>query len=198
MFAKFINLFKVKEDETLNYMNSDLYAKRSKTILRDPLNQEDEDDFFRRLDEEKATIESFNTHKEEKTARESVLKKMHQCMKEKDWNPKHHLKLLIAIALIIAVTAVTIIVLHETPNPLIGKWKPLGKNIFLPTGDIEFTKDKVHAMGSNTPVKYDIEKHAIEVIDLTNQMRLTFVIKDEKTIECTILGVKTTYKKADK
>ncbi|MDD2383119.1 MAG: hypothetical protein PHN18_02920 [Sulfurospirillaceae bacterium] len=205
MFAKFIRLFKVKEDTTLDYMDPDKLLKPNKKVLRDPLNQEDEDAFFRELDAERDALESFEAqdkiplfNEEEAPFRESVLKKMRQCMQEKDWNPKHHPKLLLSIAFILSATALTIFILHETPNPLLGKWKPLGKNIFLPTGDIEFSKDKVQAMGNSTPVKYDIEEHSIEVIDLTTKMRLTFFIKDEKNIELTILGVKTSYKKADK
>ena len=205
MFAKFIQLFKVKEDETLNYMNSEPVQKPKNKAFKDSLSQEDEDEFFRELDEERDALESFNAQKETPpmdlkldTSRESVLQKMRQCMQEKDWNPKHHPRILLAIAFIIVATALTIFILHETPNPLIGKWRPLGKNIFLPTGDIEFSKEKVHAMGNNTPVKYNIEEQSVEVIDLTTQMHLTFYFKDEKTIECTILGVKTSYKKADK
>lgn len=205
MFAKFIHLFKVKEDETLKYMNSDTVQKPKNKVFKDPLSQEDEDEFFRELDEERDAFESFNAQEKTPpmdlkldTSRESVLKKMRQCMQERDWNPKHHPRILLAIAFIIVATALTIFILHETPNPLIGKWRPLGKNIFLPTGDIEFSKDQVHAMGNNTPVKYNIEEHSIEVIDLTTQMHLMFYLKDEKNIECTILGVKTSYKKADK
>lgn len=205
MFAKFLHLFKVKEDTTLDYMDPDKLLNSKKKVLKDPLNQEDEDAFFRELDAERDALESFEAqdkiphiNMEEASSRESVLKKMRQCMQEKDWNPKHHPKVLLSIAFIFIATALTIFILHETPNPLIGKWKPLGKNIFLPTGDIEFSKDKVQAMGNSTPVKYDIEEHSIEVIDLTTKMRLTFFIKDEKNIELTILGVKTSYKKADK
>lgn len=204
MFTKFLNLFKVKEDETLNYMSSDKLFKPKKQVLRDPLNQDDEDEFFRELEEEKTLIENYKEEKvshnnlKNDSSRESILKKMRHCMQEKDWNPKHHPKLLIAIAVVLIASAITIVVLHETPNPLIGKWKPLGKNIFLPTGDIEFSKDKVQAMGNSTPVKYDIDEHSIEVIDLITNMRLIFVVKDDKNIECTILGVKTSYKKADK
>ena len=205
MFAKFIHLFKVKEDETLRYMNSESVQKPKDKVLHDPLSQEDEDEFFRELDEERDALESFKAQEETPpmdlkldTSRESVLQKMRQCMQERDWNPKHHPRILIAIAFIIVATTLTIFILHETPNPLIGKWRPQGKNIFLPTGDIEFSKDKVHAMGNTTPVKYDIDEHSITVIDLTSKMRLTFYIKDEKNIECTILGVKTSYKKSDK
>ncbi len=205
MFAKFIHLFKVKEDETLNYINSDTLIKPHTKASKDPLSQEDEDEFFRELDEERDAFAHFKAHEETPhidlkidTSRESVLQKMRQCMQEKDWNPKHHPRILLAVAFIIVATALTIFILHETPNPLIGKWRPLGKNIFLPTGDIEFSKEKVHAMGNNTPVKYNIEEQSVEVIDLTTQMHLTFYFKDEKTIECTILGVKTSYKKADK
>ncbi|MDD3343462.1 MAG: hypothetical protein PHR87_07805 [Sulfurospirillaceae bacterium] len=205
MFAKFIHLFKVKEDETLRYMNSEAIQKPKEKTVHDPLSQEDEDAFFRELNEDREALEHFNAQEtippmdlKLDTSRESVLKKIHQCMQEKDWNPKHHPKILLTIAFVLIATALTIFILHETPNPLIGKWRPLGKNIFLPTGDIEFSKDYVHAMGNNTPVKYNIEEHSIEVIDLTTQMRVTFKLKDEKNVECTILGVKTLYKKADK
>ena len=205
MFAKFLNLFKVKEDETLNYMNSEKLFNPKKETFRDPLNQDDEDEFFRELDEEKILLESLKiaeetpkTSQKDTPSRESILRKMHHCMQEKDWNPKHHPKLLIAITVVFLASTIAIIALHETPNPLIGKWKPLGKNIFLPTGDIEFSKDKVQAMGNSTPVKYDIEEHFIDVIDLTTNRHLTFYIKDDKNIECNILGVKTSYKKADK
>ncbi len=205
MFTKFLSLFKVKEDETLNYMSAEKLFKPKKQILRDPLNQDDEDEFFRELEAEKylrenSTVSETTTpiNPKNNPHRESILKKMRQCMQEKDWNPKHHPKLLIAITVILVASALTIVALHETPNPLIGKWKPLGKNIFLPTGDIEFGKDKVQAMGNSTPVKYDINERSIEVIDLTTNMRLTFLLKDDKNIECTILGVKTSYKRADK
>lgn len=205
MFAKFLNLFKVKEDETLNFMNSEKLFKPKKQILRDPLNQDDEDEFFRELEEERNLLENLKVSEKkpeinpnDAPSRESILKKMRHCMQEKDWNPKHHPKLLIAITLIVLASIITIIALRETPNPLIGKWKPLGKNIFLPIGEIEFSKDKVQTMGNSTPVKYDIEKNSIEVINLISKEHLTFYIKDDKNIECTILGVKTSYKKVDK
>jgi hypothetical protein len=91
------------------------------------------------------------------------------------------------------------IALHETPNPLIGKWQPQKKsNIFAPTGDIEFQKDKILANGISTPIQYTIEKQYVEVTDLNTKMRIPFYITNEKTIELNLLGIKTTYKKIEK
>ncbi|MCD8478151.1 MAG: hypothetical protein LRY68_09955 [Sulfurospirillum sp.] len=86
--------------------------------------------------------------------------------------------------------------MHETPNPLIGKWQPQKKsNIFIPTGDVEFQKEKILANGVSTPIEYTIENTYIEVVDLQTKTRIRFDLKDEKTIELNLLGVKTTYKK---
>lgn len=206
MFKKFINLFKVKEDDTLNYMDPHKILKTKRPPLRDPLNQEDEDAFFRELEEEQELFERLEHNESQKTSasqpqpsRESVLRKMRQCMQEKDWNPKHHPKIILGIALLGIATIITFIALHETPNPLIGKWQPQKKsNIFVPTGDIEFKKDQFSANGGSVPVKYDIEDGYVEVVDINTKIRIPFYIKDDKIIECTILGVKTSYKRVEK
>lgn len=204
MFSKFMKFFEVKEDDTLDYMDPDKLLKKKKRVLKDPLNQDEEDEFFRQLEEEEQMSERQTIRKEPHVApqqtipRESVLEKMHQCMKEKDWNPKHHPKIIIGGICVLIGVIILAIALHETPNPLIGKWRPQGKNIFPPTGDIEFAKDKVQMMGVTTTIKYDIDPAKINVIDPTNEITIVFNIKDAKTIESNILGVKTTYKKVEK
>lgn len=119
-------------------------------------------------------------------------------MKERDWNPKHHPKIIIGGICLLIGTIILAIALHETPNPLIGKWRPQGKNVFPPTGDIEFSKDKVQMMGMTTTIKYDINPSKINLIDPNTETTIVFNIKDAKTIENTIFGVKTTYKKVEK
>lgn len=225
MFSKFMKFFEVKEDDTLNYMNPDKLTKTKQQPLKDPLNQDDEDEFFRQLEEEKRAAErkkasyeddfddfqelkitppnrqkaSTHTPPPEPQQRESVLKKMRQCMQERDWNPKHHPKIIVGIACTLIGSVILALLLRETPNPLLGKWQPQKKsNIFVPTGDIEFKKDQLLANGVTTPIKYNIEKQYVEVIDLTSKMHIPFYITGDKTIELNLLGVKTTYKKLDK
>lgn len=200
-----MKFFEVKEDETLDYMDPDKLLKNKKRILKDPLNQEDEDEFFRQLEEENNVLERQNVRPEPRIQpknqpnRESVLEKMRQCMKERDWNPKHHPRIVIGAAAVLIGTVIMAIALHETPNPLIGKWQPQKKsNIFAPTGDIEFQKDKILANGISTPIQYTIEKQYVEVTDLNTKMRIPFYITNEKTIELNLLGIKTTYKKIEK
>ncbi|WP_263832596.1 hypothetical protein [Sulfurospirillum oryzae] len=203
MFSKFMKFFEVKEDETLDYMDPDKLQKNKKKVLKDPLNQEDEDEFFRQLEEENA-YESQKVYQEPRVevhqaaTRESVLEKMRQCMKERDWNPKHHPKIVLGIATALIGSVILVFALRETPNPLIGKWRPTGKNIFLPVGDIEFTKDKIQALNITTMVKYDIDPTKINVIDPATNTGITFYITGDKTIETNLLGVKTTYKKVEK
>jgi|GEM_PF-754779 len=205
MFSKFMKFFEVKPDETLDYMDPDKLLKNKKRVLKDPLNQEDEDEFFRQLEEENSVLERQNVRPEPRIQpknqpnRESVLEKMRQCMKERDWNPKHHPRIVIGAAAVLIGTVIMAIALHETPNPLIGKWQPQKKsNIFAPTGDIEFQKDKILANGISTPIQYTIEKQYVEVTDLNTKMRIPFYITNEKTIELNLLGIKTTYKKIEK
>lgn len=200
-----MKFFEVKPDETLDYMDPDKLLKNKKRILKDPLNQEDEDEFFRQLEEENSVLERQNVRPEPRIQpknqpnRESVLEKMRQCMKERDWNPKHHPRIVIGAAAVLIGTVIMAIALHETPNPLIGKWQPQKKsNIFAPTGDIEFQKDKILANGISTPIQYTIEKQYVEVTDLNTKMRIPFYITNEKTIELNLLGIKTTYKKIEK
>jgi hypothetical protein len=186
-------------------MDPDKLLKNKKRILKDPLNQDDEDEFFRQLEEENNVLERQNVRPEPRIQpknqpnRESVLEKMRQCMKERDWNPKHHPRIVIGAAAVLIGTVIMAIALHETPNPLIGKWQPQKKsNIFAPTGDIEFQKDKILANGISTPIQYTIEKQYVEVTDLNTKMRIPFYITNEKTIELNLLGIKTTYKKIEK
>ena len=199
-----MKFFEVKEDNTLDYMNPDKLLKKKKQVLKDPLNQEDEDEFFRQLEEEDHVFEHQNTHQEphrgssQNASRESVLKKMSQCMKERDWNPKHHPKMIIGGVCLLIGIGILAIALHETQNPLIGKWRPQGKNIFLPVGDIEFAKEKVQALNITTMVKYDIDDTKVNVIDPTTNTGITFYLTGDKTIESNLLGVKTTYKKVEK
>ena len=200
-----MKFFEVKPDETLDYMDPDKLLKNKKRILKDPLNQENEDEFFRQLEEENSVLERQNVRPEPRIQpknqpnRESVLEKMRQCMKERDWNPKHHPRIVIGAAAVLIGTVIMAIALHETPNPLIGKWQPQKKsNIFAPTGDIEFQKDKILANGISTPIQYTIEKQYVEVTDLNTKMRIPFYITNEKTIELNLLGIKTTYKKIEK
>lgn len=204
MFSKFMKFFEVKEDETLDYMDPDKLHKNKKNALKDPLNQEDEDEFFRQLEEEDRQFEHQNIRQEARIdprnsiPRESVLEKMRQCMQERDWNPKHHPKIVIGGIAVLLGFVIIAIALHETPNPLIGKWRPQGKNIFLPVGDIEFTKEKIQVLNVTTMVKYDIDDTKVSVIDSTTNTGITFYITNDKTIETNLLGVKTTYKKIEK
>lgn len=199
-----MKFFEVKEDATLDYMDPDKLLRKKKRVLKDPLNQEEEDEFFRQLEVVESAFERPNINEEprreprQKIPRESVLKKMSQCMKERDWNPKHHPKIIIGGVCLFIGVVILAIALHETPNPLIGKWRPQGKNIFLPVGDIEFAKDKVQALNITTMVKYDIDDTKINVIDTTTNTGVTFYITSDKTIETNLLGVKTTYKKVEK
>ena len=195
----------MKPDETLNYMDPDKLLKNKTRILKDPLAQEDEDEFFRRMEQEDQKFERDykspepQTFSENTVSRESVLNKMYHCMKERDWNPKHHPKIIIGAGVVLLIVIITAIALHETPNPLLGKWQPQKKsNIFIPTGDIEFQKDKILANGISTPIQYTIEDHHVDVIDLNTKMRIPFSITSEKTIELNLLGIKTTYKKVEK
>lgn len=204
MFSKFMKFFEVKEDETLDYMDPDKLLKNKPKALKDPLNQEDEDEFFRQLEEEDRQFEHQNIRQEPRmtpknsASRESALEKMRQCMQERDWNPKHHPKILMGVAAVIIGSVIVAIALHETPNPLIGKWRPQGKNIFLPVGDIEFAKEKIQMLNVTTMVKYSIDDTKITVIDPTTNTGITFYITNDKTIETNLLGVKTTYKKIEK
>ena len=204
MFSKFMKFFEVKPDVTLDYMDPDILLKHKKRVLKDPLNQEDEDEFFRQLERDEQFVEHENIRQEPRkipqndATRESVLKKMRQCMQERDWNPKHHPRIVVTIACVLIGSVIVAMVLYEAPNPLIGKWKPQGKNVFPPTGDIEFSKDKVHTMGVTTSVKYKIDHATITLIDPSTNTRITFVVKDDKNIESNLLGVKTLYKKVDK
>ena len=204
MFSKFMKFFEVKEDETLDYMDPDKLHKNKTQALKDPLNQADEDEFFRQLEEEDRQFEYQKIHQEPRMApkneasRESVLKKMRQCMQERDWNPKHHPKIVMGVVAVLIGVGIMAIALHETPNPLIGKWRPTGKNIFLPVGDIEFTKEKIQVLNVTTMVKYDIDDTKVTVIDPTTNTGITFYITSDKTIETNLLGVKTIYKKIEK
>ena len=204
MFSKIKKFFEVKPDDTLDYMDPDKLLKNKKRVLKDPLNQADEDEFFRQMEEEEQFIDHLNAQEASKTtpqnnaSRESVLKKMRHCMQERDWNPKHHPKIMIALATLVLGIVILAIILHETPNPLIGKWRPQGKNIFLPVGDIEFVKDKFQALGISTMVKYDIDETKIQVIDVATDTGIIFYITGDKTIEVNLLGVKTSYKKMEK
>ena len=199
-----MKFFEVKEDATLDYMDPDKLLRKKKRVLKDPLNQEEEDEFFRQLEVEESAFERPNIDEEprreprQNIPRESILKKMSQCMEERDWNPKHHPKIIIGGVCLFIGVVILAIALHETPNPLIGKWRPQGKNIFLPVGDIEFAKDKVQALNITTMVKYDIDDTKINVIDTTTNTGVTFYITSDKTIETNLLGVKTTYKKVEK
>ncbi|WP_442765192.1 hypothetical protein [Sulfurospirillum cavolei] len=197
MFSKVINLFKVKEDDTLNFINQEAFQKPSKNHR---FTQEEEDAFFEHLEKEDLAIqEESPSPKTTPTSRESTLKKMYACMKERDWNPKHHPKILIGLSGTVLLAAFIAFMLHETPNPLLGKWQPIKKtNIFAPTGEIEFRKDQLLANGVTTPIEYTIESQYVEVVDLNTKMRIPFYITGDKTIELNLLGVKTTYKKMDK
>ena len=105
---------------------------------------------------------------------------------------------MIALATLVLGIVILAVALHETPNPLIGKWRPQGKNVFLPVGDIEFAKDKFQVLGISTMVKYDIEETKIQVIDVATDTGIIFYITSDKTIEVNLLGVKTSYKKMEK
>ncbi|WP_333803802.1 hypothetical protein [Sulfurospirillum sp.] len=204
MFSKFMKFFEVKEDETLDYMDPDKLLKNKRKTLKDPLNQADEDEFFRQLEVEEQMFEQTNPRQEPRVSpknnpsRESVLEKMRQCMKERDWNPKHHPKIIVGVAVAIIGSVIMTLALRETPNPIIGKWRPQGKNIFLPVGDIEFTKEKVQALNVTTMVKYNIDDTKVVVMDPSTNTSVTFYITGDKSIETNLLGVKTTYKKVDK
>lgn len=199
-----MKFFEVKEDETLDYMDPDKLLKNKRKTLKDPLNQADEDEFFRQLEVEEQMFEQTNPRQEPRVSpknnpsRESVLEKMRQCMKERDWNPKHHPKIIVGVAVAIIGSVIMTLALRETPNPIIGKWRPQGKNIFLPVGDIEFTKEKVQALNVTTMVKYNIDDTKVVVMDPSTNTSVTFYITGDKSIETNLLGVKTTYKKVDK
>lgn len=199
-----MKFFEVKEDETLDYMDPDKLLKNKRKTLKDPLNQADEDEFFRQLEVEEQMFEQTNPRQEPRVSpknnpsRESVLEKMRQCMKERDWNPKHHPKIIVGVAVAIIGSVIMTLALRETPNPIIGKWRPQGKNIFLPVGDIEFTKEKVQALNVTTMVKYNIDDTKVVVMDPSTNTFITFYITGDKSIETNLLGVKTTYKKVDK
>ncbi len=200
MFSKFIDLFKVKEDDTLNYINPQAFSTQRQARF----SQEDEDAFFQEInikDIDNTSKEASPKTKQErlKEPRESTLKKMYACMQQRDWNLKHHPKLFLGLMALIFLLGILAFALHETPNPLLGKWQPLKtkSNVFA-TGDIEFLKHEFKGNGVSTPIKYDIDDQHVEVIDLATKTRITFDIKDDKTIECTILGIKTTYKKLNK
>ena len=204
MFSKFMKFFEVKPDDTLDYMDPDKILKNKKRVLKDPLNQEEEDEFFRQLEVEEQFVEYDTLRPEPQVSpantpsRESVLEKMRQCMHERDWNPKNHPKIIIACVVALLSIVILVIALRETPNPLIGKWRPQGKNVFLPVGDIEFTKDKFQAVGITTTVKYDIDDTKITAIDSLTNTGITFYITGDKSIEVNLLGVKTAYKKVEK
>lgn len=63
-------------------MDPDKLLKNKKRVLKDPLNQEDEDEFFRQLEEENSVLERQNVRPEPRIQpknqpnRESVLEKM--------------------------------------------------------------------------------------------------------------------------
>lgn len=181
MFSRFF-----KEDDTLAHMDSNKILRKKRNAPLDPLGEDD--------DEELRTYEP--PRKELKPKRDSRIKKFLIYLQSIDWNPKKHPKVALGLLFCLIALSTLLYVFRDIPNPLIGKWKPMGKNIFLPTGDIEFTKDKVHAMGIATAVKYDIEKNSITVIDATTKRSIVFSIKDAQTIEHELLGVKTVYKKA--
>ena len=56
----------------------------------------------------------------------------------------------------------------------------------------------MQALNITTAVRYDIEESKIKVVDLSNNTGITFYIKDDKTIETNLLGVKTLYKRVEK
>ncbi|ACZ11940.1 hypothetical protein [Sulfurospirillum deleyianum] len=200
MLSKITNLFKVKEDETLQYMDPEKLINPNKERVYDPL-EDDEEAFFRELEENSRPSEASlrQTRQEapqQQSPRESVLKKMAHCMKEREWHPKRNPKPFIALFVIVLIAVFISLALHETPNPLLGKWQPQKKsNIFIPTGDVEFRKEHVLANGVHTEVSYIIEESYVEVVDKQMQTRLRFELKDDKTIELNLLGVKTSYKK---
>ncbi|AFL68283.1 hypothetical protein [Sulfurospirillum barnesii] len=200
MFSKFINLFKVKEDETLHYMNPEKLSRFHKNYEDDPLSEEDEDAFFRQLEEEKyasiAEVEHEKKQAEANPNRASVLEKMRACMHQREWTAQRKAKLLVTLFIFVAGSLLLFILMYEPHNPLIGKWQPQKKsNIFIPTGDIEFRKEAILANGVSTPIEYIIESQYVEVIDSQTKTRIRFERKDERTIELNLLGVKTTYKK---
>lgn len=178
-----------KDDDTLSYMDAHKRLKIKQKTLRDPLNED-----------ENGEIPLFEEmpKKELNPKKTSVLKKLIPYLKNLDWNPKHHPKLIASSVLLLIAIVILTIALRETPNPLIGKWRPMSKNIFLPVGDIEFFKDKMQALNITTLVNYDIEESKIKVVDLSNNTGITFYIKDDKTIETNLLGVKTLYKRVEK
>lgn len=223
MFSKFKKLFEVKEDDTLDYMDPDKLLKKRKKILKDPLNEDDDFDSFephvntrkvQAMEEPTFQEKSFDDdsfeyeppHQEIKAKPQprsmpnpdSVLEKMRLRLISIDWNPKKHPKVVIGTGVALFAIVILTFALREVPNPLIGKWKPQGKNIFLPTGDIEFAKDKIQAMGVTTVVDYDIDATKINVIDRATNKGIIFYITGDKTIEVNLLGVKTTYKKVEK
>ena len=225
MFTKIKKLFEVKEDDTLDYMDPDKLLKKRKKTLKDPLNEEDDFDSFEphvntqkahSMDETSFQQKSFDddSFDYEPSLNEvkikpkpqphsmpnpdSVLEKMRLRLISIDWNPKRHPKVVIGVGVALFAILILTFALREVPNPLIGKWKPQGKNIFLPTGDIEFAKEKFQAMGVTTMVDYDIDDTKINVIDRATNKGIVFYITGDKTIEVNLLGVKTTYKKVEK
>lgn len=178
-----------KDDDTLSYMDANKQFKQKQKALRDPLNEDENSDtpFFEETQK-----------KEPKPKKPSAFKKLMPYLKSLDWNPKHHPKLIASLVLLLIAIVILTIALRETPNPLIGKWRPMSKNIFLPVGDIEFFKDKMQALNITTTVSYDIEESKIKVVDLSNNTGIIFYIKDDKTIETNLLGVKTLYRKVEK
>lgn len=199
MFRKIFNLFKIKEDDTLNYMDSKKFPHQTQS--HEPLDPKDEDEFFRNLEKEDPSFREnpSYTHAHQTTNANAQKHPFRSFIEKIDWNPKHHLKLITLLICMILGGILLIIALQETPNPLLGKWQPQKQsNVFVPTGIIEFAPDEFRANAIKTPVKYTINKELIEVIDLKTHMTIPFYIKDEKTIECSILGVKTTYKKVEK
>ena len=119
MFSKFIDLFKVKEDDTLNYINPQAFSTQRQARF----SQEDEDAFFQEInikDIDNTSKEASPKTKQErlKEPRESTLKKMYACMQQRDWNLKHHPKLFLGLMALIFLLGILAFALHETPNPL--------------------------------------------------------------------------------
>lgn len=178
-----------KDDDTLSYMDANKRFNKKQKTLRDPLNEDENNDI--------PFVEPVKKKESKHTLRQ-IFKTCISYLKSLDYNPKHHPKLIAISVLSLIALVVIMVVLREIPNPLIGKWRPMSKNIFLPVGDVEFSKDKMQALNITTAVRYDIEESKIKVIDLSNDTGIIFYIKDEKTIETNLLGVKTLYKKVEK
>lgn len=178
-----------KDDDTLSYMDTNKRFNKKQKTLRDPLNEDENNDI--------PFVEPVKK-KEPKQKIRQIFKTCVTYLRSLDYNPRHHPKLIAISVLSLIALVILMIVLREIPNPLIGKWRPMSKNIFLPVGDIEFFKDKMQALNITTTVSYDIDENKIKVIDLSNKTEVVFYIKDEKTIETNLLGVKTLYKKVEK